>query len=198
MAGYKGIPHKTNLKGKNFSALKRQVICVDTGVTAIEFLDSSDAVDLSYDVLEFHVYNFNPATDAKGLQFQVKTSSYNYVTPITSTIWESHATYSGSTKAVAYNTSDDQQQGTSYQHITGDVDNAASASAGGILKLYGAKDPAFHKHWMAELSSFVDGNKGHMCQTGGYLNTAEVITGIKFIAEGGGSFDATIALYGVA
>ena len=36
-----------------------------------------------------------------------------------------------------------------------------------------------------------------MCSTSGYFNTTEAIIGIKFIAEDGGDFDATIALYGV-
>ena len=196
MAGYKGVPHK-NLEGKNFSTLKRQVICVDTGVTAIEFLSSSAAVDFSHDVIEFHIYNYNPATDSKGMQFQVKTSSYDYNTPVTSTNWIAEATYSGTTHETAYNTSNDKAQDTDAIHITGNMDNAASSSASGLLKLFGATDPAFHKHWTGELAGFSDGDKGHMCSTAGYFNTTEAIIGVKFIAEDGGSFDATIALYGL-
>ena len=195
MAGYKGVPHTPTI-GRKFTTLKRQIVCVDTGVTSIEFLASSDTVDFSYDVLEFHIYNYNPATDAKGLQFQVKTSSYDYNTPVTSTNWKTTATYSGTTHTTAYNASDDQAQTQLYQHITGDVDNASSSSAGGLLKLY-ASTSALHKHWMGELAGFEDGDQSHMCSTAGYFNTTEAIIGIKFIAESGGDFDATIALYGV-
>ena len=54
MAGYKGVPHTPTI-GRKFTTLKRQIVCVDTGVTSIEFLASSATVDLSYDVLEFHL-----------------------------------------------------------------------------------------------------------------------------------------------
>ena len=195
MAGYKGVPH-TPTTGRKFATLKRQVVCVDTGVTSIEFLSSSDNVDFSYGVLEFHIYNYNPATDGKGMQFQVKTSSYDYNTPITSTNWIAEATYSGTTHETAYNTSNDKAQDTTYIHITGNMDNASSSSAGGLLKFY-APTSALHKHWMGELAGFSNGDKGHVCSTAGYFNTTEAIIGIKFIAEDGGDFDATIALYGV-
>jgi len=195
MAGYKGVPH-TPTTGRKFATLKRQIVCVDTGVTSIEFLASSATVDFSYDVLEFHIYNYNPATDAKGLQFQVKTSSYDYNTPITSTNWIAEATYVGTTEDTSYNTANDKAQGTDAVMITGNMDNASSSSAGGLLKFY---DPtsALHKHWMGELAGFSNGDKGHVCSTAGYFNTTEAIIGIKFTAVDGGSFDATIALYGV-
>lgn len=169
--------------------------------TLISSQDAGGATSVTFsslgstDVLIFDIVNFDP-TDK--LMVQATTSSYSYNVPMTTTFFRAFHTEANSS-SLAYAGGADQAQGTNYQQLSATNSSDADSNSSGSLMLYGHSSTTFVKHFTSRMSSDYVGEPGaYDAFVAGYFNTTEAITAIQFKANGGGAFNGTFNLYGVA
>ena len=166
----------------------------------ISFVDgTSDVVlDSTYPIYLFKFINVHNATDFKDLQFQANVaggSGYNET--ITSTSFYAQHNESGSAAALAYETSRDQAQGTSFQSLVQGAGNDNDQSSSGELWLFGLSSTTFVKHFMAQGNCSTDDDKMRILYTAGYFNTTSAIDEIQFKMASGNIDAGTFKLYGI-
>jgi len=169
--------------------------------TLISSQDAGGATSVTFsslgstDVLIFDIVNFDP-TDK--LMVQATTSSYSYNVPMTTTFFTAFHTEADTTN-LGYRSGADQAQGTNYQQLSATNSSDADSNSSGSLMLYGHSSTTFVKHFTSRVSSDYVGQAGaYDAFAAGYFNTTEAITAIQFKANGGGAFNGTFNLYGVA
>ena len=166
----------------------------------ISFVDgTSDVVlDSTYPIYLFKFINVHNATDFKDLQFQANVaggSGYNET--ITSTSFYAQHNESGSAAALAYETSRDQGQGTSFQSLVQGAGNDNDQSSSGELWLFGLSSTTFVKHFMAQGNCSTDDDKMRILYTAGYFNTTSAIDDIQLKMASGNIDAGTFKLYGI-
>lgn len=166
---------------------------------SISFVDgSSDVVlDSTYPIYVFKYINIHPATNDVDFSFQGNAaggSGFNET--ITSTTFRAYHTEADAT-SLAYNTSDDQAQGTSFQILHQSVGNDNDQSCSGEMYLFNPSSTTFVKHFMSR------GNRSHHSDYSiddfhaGYFNTTSAIDEIQFKFSSGNIDAGTIKLYGI-
>ena len=168
--------------------------------STIDFVNgTSDVVlDSTYPIYLFKFINVHNATDFKDLQFQANVaggSGYNET--ITSTSFYAQHNESGSAAALAYETSRDQAQGTSFQSLVQGAGNDNDQSSSGELWLFGLSSTTFVKHFMAQGNCSTDDDKMRILYTAGYFNTTSAIDEIQFKMASGNIDAGTFKLYGI-
>jgi len=164
-------------------------------------IDITSGIDSTYDVYEFHFVNTHPATTSGvNFTFQVNAaggSGFNET--ITSSAFRAYLSEANSGATLAYDTFDDQAEGTSYQQIlstgTG-ADNDQSAS--GILRLYNPSSTTFVKHFTSEGSGVHEDDWVMGSHVAGYINTTSAIDEISFKFSSGNIDAGVIKMYGLA
>ena len=178
------------------SGLAGNMVYIDsatsTGATSVTF---SSGIDSTYDEYVFTFTNINPSTDGGFLQFQAVP-----VVNATTTYFNAYHGEGDEGGALDYNASYDRSADTRYLWLTPDIGSDADQSGSGILHIFGPSSTTYVKHWYAvgQVSSASSFSK--VAYTAGYFNTASAITGFIFhIGDTGptGTFDGTIALYGI-
>ena len=165
----------------------------------IDFVDGTSDVDLdaTYPIYLFKYISIHPQTNDVDFSFQANVaggSGYNET--ITSTTFRAYHTEADST-SLAYNTSDDQAQGTSFQILHQSVGNDNDQSCSGELWLFNPSSTTFVKHFMSR------GNRYHASDYSiddlhaGYFNTTSAIDEIQFKFSSGNIDAGTFKLYGI-
>ena len=160
-------------------------------------IDFTSGIDSTYKEYIFKYINIHPATNDVDFSFQGNAaggSGFNET--ITSSTFRAYHTEADST-SLAYNTSDDQAQGTSFQILHQSVGNDNDQSCSGTLHLFDPSNTTFVKHFMSR------GNRSHHSDYSiddlhaGYFNTTSAIDEIQFKMASGNIDSGTIKLYGI-
>ena len=159
---------------------------------------ASDVVlDSTYKEYMFTFNNMHPETDLVDFQFQVNSAGgADFNETITSSYFRAYHTEADST-SLAYNTSDDQAQGTSFQVLHQSVGNDNDQSGCGYMHLFNPSSTTFVKHFTIVTSGALSGDASINFFTAGYGNTTSAIDAIQFQMESGNIDAGTITLYGI-
>ena len=170
--------------------------------STINFIDGSDSVvlDNTYPVYMFKFINIHPATDNVKLAIQGNAaggSGFNET--ITSTAVKCEHYESDAATQLAYDTTNDQAQGTGYAPImTGNgLGNANDESGSGELILFNPSSTTFVKHFVSRIShvGYQDIQMDDI--VAGYFNTTSAIDEISFKFNSGNIDSGTFKLYGI-
>lgn len=158
-------------------------------------------IDSTYDKYVFKFYDIHPATDDTRLTFQSDTgTNTNYNQTITSTCFQAKHSEADDDSGLAYQTGNDQAQGTAFQRITDSIGNANDASAVGSLYIFNPSSSTYVKHFMCRTQHMV-GSSGVGSKDlyyAGYFNTTTALTRFQFKMASGNIDAGTIKLYGIS
>lgn len=175
-----------------------------SGSTTRTFIDGSNSVvlDNTYKTYLFKFINIHGSATAQ-LTFQGSTqgassSDGDYSNTITSTYFVSRHDENGSNGQVAYDTGNDQAQGSSFQLLSDNFGADNDASLCGELLLFNPSSTTFVKHFMSTTQYYQSAvprtNNTFMA---GYFNTTSAINAIRFKMSSGNIDSGRIALYGI-
>jgi len=167
---------------------------------SISFVDgTSDVVfDDTYKSYIFKFIDIHPATDSVYLSFQgnaVGGSGFNET--ITSTFFRAGHAENDGDSFLSYDVSNDQAQGTAFQHITRNIGNGNDECAVGTLQIFNPSSTTFVKHFIATTQIYYSGDYSYETFIAGYINTTSAIDEIQFKMDSGNIDDGIIKLYGV-
>lgn len=159
-------------------------------------LSFTSGIDSTYDVYEFVFTNIHPQTGGERLTFQMDSGS-GYATTMTTTNFLSEHAEDGSSDDFTYRATRDQQQGTSYQPITGNIYDNNDDSGSGVLTVYAPSSSTYVKHFtsVANVSGNGFSDQNHVA---GYFNTTSALTRISFAMSSGNIDAGTIKMFGVS
>ena len=161
---------------------------------------SSDVVlDNTYKEYLFTFKDIHAATDNADLQFNGSddTSSHSYDITKTTTNFRSYHFEDDSTQAIAYDTSHDLAQSTSFQRIAQGISADNDHSVVGTLHLFNPSSTTFVKHFLCETTNAHATNASYRWNVAGYCNTTTAIDGIQFKMTTGNIDAGDICLYGI-
>jgi hypothetical protein len=161
-------------------------------------LSFTTGLDSTYDAYEFHFINMRPATDAANFEFNMSTdagSNYN-VTKTTTSFRAIHDEADLDTE-LAYRTSNDLAQSTSFQHLSAAIGNGADENTSGTLQLFNPSSTTYVKHFISNSNSYSNADYSMNWFMAGYGNTTSAVNAIRFQMSSGNIADGTIKLYGV-
>jgi len=157
----------------------------------------TSSIDSTYKLYIFKFIDVNPATDNVHFSCQFNESGGSgFNETITSTVFRSYHEEDDSAATLAYDTGADQAQGTSYQHICGNVGNGADECCAGTLWLFNPSNTTYVKHFYSRINKYHAGDSMMDVFTAGYINTTSAIDEVDFKFSSG-NMDAVIKMYGV-
>ena len=159
----------------------------------------TSGIDSTYDEYVFKFYDIHPATNGANLTFQSNSaggSGYNET--ITSTNFNVFHLEDDAEAELRYMTAQDQAQGTAFQSISEDINNANDGSGSGFLHLFNPSSTTFVKHFISQtqIMNTTPGSYGTFCA--GYFNTTSAIDEIQFKMSSGNIDSGVIKLYGIS
>ena len=164
----------------------------------LSFVDgASDVVlDSTYPIYKFEFINIHPATDSAIFQVGFRDGGTNYDAPKTSTFFYSSHKEDDSQTVLAYETSYDQAQSTSFQNFN-NVGNANDENVSGYLQIFNPSSTTFVKHFISR--HITEGPTEQMGDAfiAGYCNTTTAIDGVQFKFSSGNIDAGQIKLYGI-
>ena len=165
-----------------------------SGVSAHEI---TTGIDSTYNEYMFVFTDYNPATDNVNFEIQASIDGgSNYNVAIQTTAFEALHNEDGNGGAIAYNTGDDQANGTSYQRLCFDLGNGADESCAGILHLFNPSSTTFTKQFYARFQGYHTSNYCIDNFVSGMFNTTSAINAIQFKMSSG-VHDGHYSLYGI-
>ena len=162
----------------------------------------TSGITSTYGEYIFKFYNINPDSETSDalLTFQVDdnagSNGYNDFN-ITSTFFRAYHNEADDGAALAYQTSFDLAQSTSFQTLTRDAGAGADESCAGELHLFNPASTTYVKHFAANFVTNTKDNAIHNSYASGYINTTTAINGIQFKMSNSSAFDGTIKMWGV-
>ena len=161
-------------------------------------LSFTSNIDSTYKEYIFKCIDIHPATDDVRFTFQADTgTNTNYNQTITSTNFAANHGEDGNNGALAYDSGEDQAQGTAFHRLVGSVGNDNDQCCVGILHIFNPSSTTFVKHFIATFQETRNNNSSKEHFTGGYFNTTTAITRFQFKMSSGNIDSGTIKLYGV-
>ena len=116
---------------------------------------------------------------------------------MTTTAFEAYHDESDSATALAYSTSQDLAQSTSFQKLTAGVGNDNDQSASGTLMLFNPSSTTFTKHFISDFHEAYHADYATHSLYAGYFNTTSAIDAIQFKMHSGNIDSGKIKLYGI-
>jgi len=168
--------------------------------STLSFVDgSSDVVlDSTYPIYLFKFIGIHPATQGVGFSFQANASGGSgYNETITSTYFKAYHNEVGSDSALAYDTTHDQAQGTSFQTLMAYVDNQNDDVGNGELFIFNPSSTTFVKHFISKSAYSYSRPYAGNDFVAGYFNTTSAIDEFQFKMSSGNIDAGTIKLYGI-
>ena len=161
-------------------------------------LSFTSGIDSTYKEYIFYFVNMHPATDSVIFEFQGNASGGSgYNETITSTTFQSYHNEAGNVAELAYSTSGDQAQGTSFQRINDSIGNGNDESLSGYLRLFNPSDTTFVKHFIGVSARYHASDYTNQFFVAGYFNTTSAIDEIQFKMNSGNIDAGDICLYGI-
>ena len=195
----------TKISNNSLSAISSLPASIPTGAltllstqtaSASASIEFTSGIDSTYDSYVFEFINIHPASSSM-FAFQASTNSgSSYGVTATTTFFRGQQTEAGATASVAYDTSMDLAQSTSFIRLGRPILTDNDASLSGRLQIFNPSSDTFVKHYIYNNSVM-----GSFCQNAfgaGYFNTTNVINAFQFKIESGNIDDGIIKLYGVS
>ena len=190
MASITSLP--SGVSGSSLVLLETQT------ASSSDTLSFTSNIDSTYKEYIFKCIDIHPATDDVRFTFQADTgTNTNYNQTITSTNFAANHGEDGNNGAVAYDSGEDQAQGTAFHRLVGSVGNDNDQCCVGILHIFNPSSTTFVKHFIATFQETRNNNSSKEHFTGGYFNTTTAITRFQFKMSSGNIDSGTIKLYGV-
>ena len=168
----------------------------------LSFVDgSSDVVlDDTYKEYVFTFKNIHPSNDNKDFSFQASIDSgSNYNVTTTNTLFHAfHYESDGGTPYVAYDTSRDLAQSTSFTVLIDSVGTDNDQNASGYLHLFNPSSTTFVKHFMSNAVTNTQNDGAINCFAAGYFNTTSAIDAVQFKFSANNIDAGVIKLYGIS
>ena len=189
----------TDVSGTDGAMILIKTLTASSSAT-LSFVDgTSDVVlDNTYPIYKFVYTNCHPATDNVEFSFQANAaggSGYNET--VTSTMFYAYHQEDDGGTGLAYSTSGDQAQGTSFIKLGMSVGNDNDQGVSGELWLFGLSSTTYVKHFMARTNYAHPSNISEEDYKAGYFNTTSAIDEIQFKMSSGNIDSGTIKLYGI-
>ena len=186
-----------NLSSLN-SALSGNLVLLSTqtasGAASVSF---TTQLTSTYDLYMFKFININPATNGAEFTFQVSSDGGStYGIAITSTMFIAYHNEAGNSYNLAYESSYDLANSTSYCPVLNAMGSEVDECAGGELHLFSPSNTTYVKHFYSRLQEYHFSNYAQDQYTAGYANTTSAINAIDFRMDAG-NFDGTIKMYGL-
>ena len=164
----------------------------------LSFVDGADSVvlDDTYPVYKFEFIGIHPATDSAIFQVGFRDGGTDYDAPKTSTFFYASHKEDDSQTVLAYETSYDQAQSTSFQNFN-NIGNANDENVSGDLQLFNPSSTTFVKHFISRHISEGPTEQMSDAFVSGYCNTTTAIDGVQFKFSSGNIDAGTIKLYGI-
>ena len=168
----------------------------------LSFVDgSSDVVlDDTYKEYVFTFKNIHPSNDNKDFSFQASIDSgSNYNVTTTNTLFHAfHYENDSGTPYVAYDTSRDLAQSTSFTVLIDSVGTDNDQNASGYLHLFNPSGTVGVKHFIANAVTNTQNDGAINCYAAGYFNTTSAIDAVQFKFSANNIDAGDICLYGIA
>ncbi len=172
--------------------IEKQTVVSADSATAVDFESLGTAHELLFTWL-----NFDPTGGSDDtLTFQVTTDdTYSYDAPIQSVYHRAYHNEADSTANILAYSSGSQSNDTGLQWIGTYVDQDQGDSSGsGELRLFSHTSTSLVKNFISR-SNTETGSATLDAHVGGYINTTEAITKVRFKALAGGTFTGVFTLY---
>ena len=190
MASITSLP--SGVSGSSLVLLETQT------ASSSDTLSFTSNIDSTYKEYIFKCIDIHPATDDVRFTFQADTgTNTNYNQTITWTNFAANHGEDGNNGALAYDSGEDQAQGTAFHRLVGSVGNDNDQCCVGILHIFNPSSTTFVKHFIATFQETRNNNSSKEHFTGGYFNTTTAITRFQFKMSSGNIDSGTIKLYGV-
>ena len=167
---------------------------ISSGVASSAFTSN---IDSTYDTYMFKFINIHPATNNVNFEVNFRDGSTDYDATKTTTVFRSYHFEDDSTQAIAYETSHDLAQSTSFQKIAQGISADNDHSVVGTLHLFNPSSTTFVKHFLCETTNAHSTNASYRWNVAGYCNTTTAIDGIQFKMTTGNIDAGDICLYGI-
>ena len=168
--------------------------------STLSFVDGSSSVvlDNTYKEYIFTFNNIHPATDSADIMINFSTDSgSNYNVAKTSTHFRAYHDEAGSATSLAYDNSNDMEQGTGNLNILLNIGNGNDECGSGYLHLFDPSSTTFVKHFIANMNRYDGADYTVNQYTAGYANTTSAIDAVRFQMDTGNMDAGDIVLYGI-
>ena len=161
-------------------------------------LSFTSGIDSTYKEYIFYFVNIHPATDTANFTFQTSTNTgSSYGVTATTTFFATIHTEDDSSASVAYYSSLDSAQSTSFIDLGGDTNNDNDGSLSGTMHLFNPSNTTFVKHFTARSSVYNHNPMSVDAFVSGYFNTTSAIDAVQFKFDSGNIDAGDICLYGI-
>ena len=151
-----------------------------------------------YKEYKFFFVNMHPSVYSANFEFQCSTDSGStYATTITSTHFRARHYENGTGASLAYLTSFDAAQSTSFLTLLREIGNASDECASGYLQLFNPASNTYVKHFIARGNVLLGNVQSNDNYIAGYFNDTNDLTNIKFQMSSGNIDDGKILMFGL-
>ena len=172
-----------------------------TTASSSSTISITSGIDSTYPIYLLKFINIHPETDnatsANYFEVNFRDGSTDYDATKTTTVFRSYHFEDDSTQAIAYETSHDLAQSTSFQKIAQGISADNDHSVVGTLHLFNPSSTTFVKHFLCETTNAHATNASYRWNVAGYCNTTTAIDGIQFKMTTGNIDAGDICLYGI-
>jgi hypothetical protein len=176
-------------------SLGNQVLLSEQTASASASISFTTGIDSTYPIYRFEFINVHGSANANFV-FQGSTNGgSSYGVTLTSSFFNAWHNEAGNDSTLAYSTTNDIAQGTSFQRLLKHSGNADDAGSG-TLTLFNPSSTTFVKHFIS------DGNSANNTYSqrelvAGYFNNTSAIDAVQFKMASGNIDAGTIKLYGI-
>jgi hypothetical protein len=166
----------------------------------ISFVHGTDGVvlDSTYLSYVFKFINIHPETDNVEFQFNMSTDSgSNYNVTKTTTAFRAYHNEADNSTGLAYLTTSDLAQSTSFQTLALSIGNDNDQSCAGTLTLFNPSSTTYVKHFISINNEYNNNDFNQNTYFAGYGNTTSAVNAVRFQMSSGNIDDGIIKLYGV-
>ena len=169
---------------------------ISSGVSSSSFTSN---IDSTYDTYMFKLINIHPATNDTNFTFNLSTDTgSNYNVTKTTTFFRARHNEDGAATELAYITSTDLAQSTSYQTLMAAQGNGNDESISGEIFLFSPSNTTFVKHFICTNNGYYEGDRTFNNFIVGYGNTTSAVDAIDFKFASGNIDSGVIKMYGLS
>ena len=177
----------------------------EDGITLISSQTASNSASISftsgldstYKAYKFVFVNIHPRTDEVDFQFQGSTNSgSSYGIAVTNTLFQAYHTENGADTALAYLSSYDFAQSTSFITLGVYAGSDADQNTSGSMTLFNPSSTTYVKHFISRANQTNANEYDSDYHCAGYFNTTSALNAIQFKMSSG-NMDGIIYLYGI-
>jgi hypothetical protein len=196
MATYQSIRYNVDYGGKAGSLMPLSLFTSDGSDATADF---TSGIDSTYSEYLFIFNNIHPETNNTNFSFQASIDSgSNYNVTTTNTLFHAfHYEDNSGTPYIAYDTSRDLAQSTSFTVLIDSLGTDNDQNASGYLRLFNPSSITFVKHFIANSVTNTQNDGAINCFAAGYFNTTSAVDAIQFKMSSGEIQGGTIGMFGV-